>query len=158
MKTITHAMLVAAPLLLLTATLAAAATPAPGPMPPPENQKLAHDIFKEMVEINSVHDVGTRAVVDVLLRYLKAGGFTDAEMQNIMGADVGGSAWTPTASDDPTCLKWSRGDKATVLYDKVKHMLIFTSDQMANALSAATVKPSPVASPADAGKTTPAAQ
>jgi|HubBroStandDraft_1064217.scaffolds.fasta_scaffold103184_1 acetylornithine deacetylase/succinyl-diaminopimelate desuccinylase-like protein len=81
MKTITHAMLVAAPLLLLTATLAAAATPAPGPMPPPENQKLAHDIFKEMVEINSVHDVGTRAVVDVLLRYLKAGGFTDAEMQ-----------------------------------------------------------------------------
>ena len=81
MKTITHAMLVAAPLLLLTATLAAAATPAPGPMPPPENQKLAHDIFKEMVEINSVHDVGTRAVVDVLVRYLKAGGFTDAEMQ-----------------------------------------------------------------------------
>jgi hypothetical protein len=39
--------------------------------------------------------------------------FTDAEMKNIMSADAGGSAWTSTTSDDPTCLRWVRADKAT---------------------------------------------
>src|SRR5580658_5343156 len=52
--------------------------------------------------------------------------FTAAEMKTIMDADSAGSPWVPTSSDDPTCLRWSRADKATVLYDKVKHMLIFT--------------------------------
>jgi len=60
--------------------------------------------------------------------------FTPAEMQNIMGADSNGSAWTPTTSTDPSCLQWSRSDTATVLYDKDKHMLIFTSPEMAKAL------------------------
>jgi hypothetical protein len=60
--------------------------------------------------------------------------FTDAEMQTIMGADSVGLSWTSMPSDDPTCMRWTRGDKATVLYDKVKHMLIFTSEEMANAL------------------------
>jgi hypothetical protein len=46
-------------------------------------------------------------------------------------------------------LKWSRGDKATVLYDKQKHMLIFTSQEMVNAIHAPTAKPAvPSASPA----------
>jgi hypothetical protein len=67
--------------------------------------------------------------------------FTDAEMKTIMGADLAGSEWTSAPSDDPTCLQWTRGDKATVLYDKEKHMLIFTSEEMANALHPATVKP-----------------
>lgn len=67
--------------------------------------------------------------------------FTDAERQNIMGADSAGSPWISTPSDDPTCLKWARADKATALYDKEKHILIFTSDEMANALHAAPVKP-----------------
>ena len=74
--------------------------------------------------------------------------FTDAEMKNIMGADTGGSAWTSAASDDPTCQRWVRADKATVLYDKVKHMLIFTSDQMAMALNASAAKPALGATPA----------
>lgn len=67
--------------------------------------------------------------------------FTEAEMQTIMSADSAGTPWTPTPSDDSTCLRWTRGDKATVLYDKEKHMLIFTSEEMANAIHATTVKP-----------------
>jgi acetylornithine deacetylase/succinyl-diaminopimelate desuccinylase-like protein len=66
--------------------LAAASPPPPGPMPPPDNQKLAHDIFKEIVEIRSVHDVGTKGVADILVRYLKVGGFTDADIHVL--ADV----------------------------------------------------------------------
>jgi hypothetical protein len=67
--------------------------------------------------------------------------FTDAEMQNIMDADTAGTPWTPTTSDDPTCLRWTRADKATVLYDKVKHALLFSSEEMADAIHAVTVKP-----------------
>jgi hypothetical protein len=78
--------------------------------------------------------------------------FTDAEMQNIMGADLAGSTWASTPSDDPTCLQWIRGDKATVLYDKAKHILIFTSPEMAGAIHPAPVKPG---GPADGGKTSP---
>jgi len=62
--------------------------------------------------------------------------FTDAEMKNIMDADSTAAPWTSAASDDPTCLRWTRSDKATVLYDKDKHVLIFTSDEMAQAYHA----------------------
>jgi hypothetical protein len=74
--------------------------------------------------------------------------FTDAEMKNIMSADSAGSSWTPAPSDDPTCLQWIRGDKATVLYDKQKHMLIFTSQEMVQVIHAPPAKPAaPPASP-----------
>jgi hypothetical protein len=62
-------------------------------------------------------------------------------MKTIMNADLAGSEWTPAPSTDPTCLQWVRGDKATVLYDKEKHMIIFTSEQMANAIHAPAPKP-----------------
>jgi hypothetical protein len=62
--------------------------------------------------------------------------FTDAEIQNIMGADSNGTPWTSTTSVDPTTLQWTRNDKATVLYDKSKYMLIFTSQIMADAMAA----------------------
>jgi hypothetical protein len=84
--------------------------------------------------------------------------FTDAEMKTIMDADSTGSPWTPAPGADPTCLQWTRADKATVLYDKQKHMLIFTSQEMADALHAATAKPGSPAdggSPAAGGKTSP---
>lgn len=51
-----------------------------GPMPPAANQKIAHDIFRDLVEIRSVHDVGTQGTADVIVKYLKANGFTDAEI------------------------------------------------------------------------------
>lgn len=55
--------------------------PAPGPMPPAADQQLAHDIFKQIVEIRSVHNVGTKGVAEALYARFKAAGFTDAEMK-----------------------------------------------------------------------------
>ncbi|HEV3273139.1 MAG TPA: hypothetical protein VGZ93_13250 [Candidatus Methylacidiphilales bacterium] len=84
--------------------------------------------------------------------------FTDAEMKNIMSADSAKFPWTPTPGDDPSCLKWTRGDKATVLYDKQKYMLIFTSQEMVDALHAPTAKPvAPATPPAPVSSPTPAA-
>ncbi|MBV8801018.1 MAG: M20/M25/M40 family metallo-hydrolase [Alphaproteobacteria bacterium] len=62
------------------AMAAAPNTPPPGPMPPADNQKLAHDIFRDIVEVRSVHDAGTQGVANVLVRYLKANGFSDSEI------------------------------------------------------------------------------
>jgi len=69
--------------------------------------------------------------------------FSDAEMKNIMDADSGGSSWTLTTSSDPTCIQWTRGDKATAIYDKANHMLIFTSEEMTNAVHIPPAKPNP---------------
>src|SRR5215471_6684645 len=80
MKNTNHTVPLVAAALLITGGFAAASPPSPGPMPPPDNQKLAHDIFKEIVEVRSVHDVGTRGVADILVRYLKAAGFTDGDI------------------------------------------------------------------------------
>ena len=67
--------------------------------------------------------------------------FADQELQTLMAADSGSSPWKPTPSDDPTCLQWSRDDHATVLYDKAKHMVIFTSVEMVQALHFPAPKP-----------------
>ena len=77
--------------------------------------------------------------------------FADAEMRTIMAADSDGSPWTSETSEDPTCLQWGRADKASVLYDKDKHVLIFTSQEMSNAVHIsppATTKPSTPPAPA----------
>jgi acetylornithine deacetylase/succinyl-diaminopimelate desuccinylase-like protein len=62
-----------------SALLLTAAAPANND-PPADNQKLAHDIFRDIVEVHSVHDVGTKGVADILVKYLKAGGFTDSDI------------------------------------------------------------------------------
>lgn len=59
---------------------AATAAVAPGPLPPKDNQVLAHDIFRDLVEVHSVHDVGTKGTAAIVVRYLKADGFTDSEI------------------------------------------------------------------------------
>ncbi len=51
--------------------------------PPADNQKLAHDIYKEIIEIRSVHDVGTKAVADALAARLKEGGFAPADIHEL---------------------------------------------------------------------------
>jgi hypothetical protein len=61
--------------------------------------------------------------------------FTTPELKNIMDADAP-TPWTVAVSADPTCLRWEREDKATLLYDKANHVLIFTLPAMAEALKA----------------------
>ena len=70
----------AALLIAAVANAAPSPIPPPGPMPPADNQKLAHDIFHDIVEVRSAHDFGTAGVADIIVKYLKAGGFTDSEI------------------------------------------------------------------------------
>ncbi|HEY7976971.1 MAG TPA: M20/M25/M40 family metallo-hydrolase [Rhizomicrobium sp.] len=83
MKKILRTVVPAASVLALASLLGAAGPtniPPPGPVPPVENQKIAHDIFRDLVEIRSVHDIGTKGTADVIVKYLKANGFTDADI------------------------------------------------------------------------------
>jgi acetylornithine deacetylase/succinyl-diaminopimelate desuccinylase-like protein len=56
---------------------AAQAARAPGavPLPPPENRRLARDIFRELVEIESTHEKGTREAARAVEKRLLAAGF-----------------------------------------------------------------------------------
>jgi acetylornithine deacetylase/succinyl-diaminopimelate desuccinylase-like protein len=80
-----------AAILLAGASFGAAPAPAPkdpppppaGPMPPAETQKLAHDILRDIIAVHSVHDVGTKGVADIMVRYLKAGGFADSDIHEL---------------------------------------------------------------------------
>lgn len=50
-------------------------------VPPEEDQRLAHDIYKEMVEIKSGYTTGsTTPVVDVVAKRLRAAGFPDSDI------------------------------------------------------------------------------
>lgn len=64
-----------AALLVATGVMAASV-----PLPPPDNRKLAHDIFRDIVEVHSVHDVGTGGVADILVKVLIANGFAAADV------------------------------------------------------------------------------
>jgi hypothetical protein len=75
--------------------------------------------------------------------------FSDSERDLIISTD-GGSQWVSTPSTDPTTLQWTRPDKATVMYDKQKNMLIFTSDEMAQAVKTAEANPPSAAASATA--------
>ena len=77
---------VAVPAISILAFASSTCTAAPAnpalsaPIPPAANQKIAHDIFRDLVDIRSVHAIGTRGTADVIVKYLKANGFTDAEI------------------------------------------------------------------------------
>jgi hypothetical protein len=53
------------------ALLMGASPPSVGPVPPADNQALAHDIFRDIVNVRSVHDIGTKGVADILVKYLR---------------------------------------------------------------------------------------
>jgi len=83
MKTTMRTILPCAAALICAAMFGGAAPangPLSGPMPPADNQKLAHDIFRDLVEIRSVHPIGTAGTAAVIVKYLKANGFTDSEV------------------------------------------------------------------------------
>jgi acetylornithine deacetylase/succinyl-diaminopimelate desuccinylase-like protein len=67
--------------LALGASASATAAPAAKPtLPPPANLALAHDIFAQLIAINTVHDKGTVEIARAIVERLKAGGFTDADI------------------------------------------------------------------------------
>jgi acetylornithine deacetylase/succinyl-diaminopimelate desuccinylase-like protein len=63
----------------LATTASRADEPAP-PMPPAATQQLAHDIFRELIEIRSVKDVGTAGAAQAVAARLRAAGFPAADV------------------------------------------------------------------------------
>lgn len=62
-----------------------AAAPAPAvrgatPLPPPANQKLARDIFRDLIAVESIHAKGTMEAARVIERYALAGGFSRSDV------------------------------------------------------------------------------
>src|ERR1700726_4201707 len=71
-------------LALTISTCSGAAT-----MPPPADQQLAHDIYKEMIEIKSgVTTGGTTPVVEAVAARLRAAGFPESDI--FLGGPVPG--------------------------------------------------------------------
>src|ERR1043166_4942313 len=66
---------------LLPATPFLAATPAP--KPPAGNQKLAHDILRDLVAVRSVHGVGTAQTARIIASYFLRAGFAPADVTSI---------------------------------------------------------------------------
>lgn len=64
----------------LTAVLLMGAAPFE---PPADNKQLAHDVFKQIVEMRSVYAVGTRDVAEAIAARLIAGGFSPADVRVI---------------------------------------------------------------------------
>ena len=66
-----------------TTVLAASA----GPLPPAADRDLAHDILRELVDINTTHDHGSTAAAQVIQQQLLAAGFPDNDVVLISPAD-----------------------------------------------------------------------
>jgi acetylornithine deacetylase/succinyl-diaminopimelate desuccinylase-like protein len=73
--------LITAAALSLTAPLARAAPSTPAPLPPAQDQALARDILKQLVEINSTFSHGTVAAAQAVVGRLRDAGFADADIQ-----------------------------------------------------------------------------
>jgi len=69
-----------------TASTAAMAA-SPGPMPPAVDVDLAHDILRELVDINTTHEHGSTAAAQVIQQQLLAAGFPESDMVLIAPAD-----------------------------------------------------------------------
>jgi acetylornithine deacetylase/succinyl-diaminopimelate desuccinylase-like protein len=80
MKKLCGKLLFSASFFALATSSVLAETLASAPMPPVANQKLAHDIFKQLIEIRSVHDSGTKTVAEALADRFKAAGFAAADI------------------------------------------------------------------------------
>src|SRR5271170_7867220 len=58
----------------------------PATLPPPEYQKLTHDIYKQLIEINTSFSTGaTTPAAQAMAERLKAEGFPDSDIQ-VLGA------------------------------------------------------------------------
>jgi acetylornithine deacetylase/succinyl-diaminopimelate desuccinylase-like protein len=59
----------------------------PGPLPPAADLDLAHDILKELVDINTTHDHGSTAAAQVIQQQLLAAGFSAGDVVLIAPTD-----------------------------------------------------------------------
>src|SRR6266849_266870 len=59
----------------VTMTWATAMAGSPGPLPPAADVDLAHDILRELVDINTTHDHGSTAAAQIIQQQLLAAGF-----------------------------------------------------------------------------------
>src|SRR6266404_3848590 len=59
----------------------------PGPLPPAADVDLAHDILRELVNINTTHEHGSTAAAQVIQQQLLAAGFLASDMVLIAPAD-----------------------------------------------------------------------
>jgi acetylornithine deacetylase/succinyl-diaminopimelate desuccinylase-like protein len=57
------------------------------PMPPAADQALAHDLLKELIEINSTHAHGSTGVAQAIAKRLLDAGFPSADVQVLAPAD-----------------------------------------------------------------------
>ena len=73
------------PAAFLATSALAAPLPPPGALPPAANQKLAHDILRDLVAVRSVHDVGTAQTANILKGYFLKAGFAPADL--VLAAD-----------------------------------------------------------------------
>ncbi len=56
---------------------------APGPEPSADQKQLAHDIFKQLVEVHSSDTIGTREIADDIAQRLLANGFAPADVREL---------------------------------------------------------------------------
>lgn len=70
----------AASLAALAVATAGHAAPKPSPLPPAADRQLAHDILKELIAIDTVHEHGTLPAAQAIQARLKAAGFADGDV------------------------------------------------------------------------------
>jgi acetylornithine deacetylase/succinyl-diaminopimelate desuccinylase-like protein len=68
------------PRLLSAAAFATAAFACSAAAPPPDNKQLAHDIFKQLVEIHSSDTIGTKEIAGAIVKRLTDNGFASADI------------------------------------------------------------------------------
>jgi acetylornithine deacetylase/succinyl-diaminopimelate desuccinylase-like protein len=70
-------------LIAALALASTAAAPPPAPLPPAENQKLAHDILRDLVNVRAVHDTGTAATAKIIADTFRKAGFPEKDIVTI---------------------------------------------------------------------------
>src|SRR5258707_14190181 len=74
-------------LLAFASTAMTAMAASPGPLPPAADVDLAHDILRELIDINTTHEHGSTAAAQVIQQQLIAAGFAASDVVRIAPAD-----------------------------------------------------------------------
>ncbi|MEP6941051.1 MAG: M20/M25/M40 family metallo-hydrolase [Rudaea sp.] len=74
-------------IIVLAACSTAIGAPSPGPLPPAADQTLARAIYKQLIEINTTHALGSTSAAQAIQRRLLAAGFDAADVVLIAPPD-----------------------------------------------------------------------